>query len=333
MTSPLTVEDAEQAIDELVAAWDAERPPSRVSAGQNLAFGPVMFAHVAHLHRLAAGVLTLHRADKMLVAMPLVRQSLECAMRAVWLEMYRDNLPALVHDGERQRRNALDEAARTGQIREDDAALQRSRDWCDRHEDVRGATSGSVFGQLCSEIALGTGIYAHYRLVSNFTHPGSMLTDMYIDIERAEAGGQNFITNPKMPAGGAWLKYEAYMLILGGLAWDRVDVTHHHRVLLTRLAALFDVPTDRLGMTAEGWRASYRADRDRKRRKKGGPVQSAREDLARSSDRVGKRRTELQRAETALSKAVTRAHDAGVPHGEVARYAGLDARRVELLPD
>jgi len=329
MSAGPTVEDAENAIEELVRAWDSDRPPTRTRSGANMAYAPVVFAHVSHLHRLAAAVLTLHRSGQMLAAMPLVRQSLECALRAVWLETYRDNLPALVYEGERQRRNALDEAARTGQIPADDEALMASRDWCDRNEDVRGATSGSVFQQLCGEIAGAAPVYAHYRLASNYTHPGSMLTDLYVDIEHIEVGGQRFITNPPMPASGAWLKYEAYLLILGGLAWDRVDAGRYHHARLTRLAPLFEVPVDRLSPTTEGWRNSYRADRDRRRRKKATAAQAAREELARAVANVTSRRSSLEHAEAALLKAASRAHQAGVPLNEAARDVGLPPALLE----
>lgn len=329
MSATPTVKDAENAIEELVLARAADRPPTLIRPKANMAYAPVVFAHVSHLHQLAAAVLTLHRSGQMLAAMPLVRQSLECALRAVWLETYRENLPALVYEGERQRRNALDEAARTGHIRANDEALLASRDWCDQNEDVRGATSGSVFRQLCVELDGGEPIYALYRLASNYTHPGSMLTDLYVDIEHVGSGGQRFITNPVLETGEAWLKYEAYLLILGGLAWDRVDSARHHHARLIRLAPLFEVPVDRVAPTAEGWSNSYRAERDRKRRKKNTPAQRAREDLARAAANVASRRGALDQAETALLKAASRAHLAGVALNEAARAAGLTPEQLE----
>ncbi len=165
--------------------------------------------------------------------------------------------------------------------------------------------------------------YAHYRLASNYTHPGSMLTDLYIDIEHLEPGGMRFNTNPSLIAAGAWLKYEAYLLILGGLAWDRVDTSRYHHALLTRLASIFEVPVNRLQPTTDGWRNSYRADRDRKRRKKASATQTARDELARTVANVTSRRSSLKHAETGLLRIASLAYAAGVPLNEVAHTVGV----------
>lgn len=91
-------------IETLASAWTASRESVKVTATVEQVFAPVVFAHVAHTVRLAATVSERHRTGHGLVMMPLVRQVIECSIRAVWLEQYRGNVRALVRDGLRNAR-------------------------------------------------------------------------------------------------------------------------------------------------------------------------------------------------------------------------------------
>lgn len=264
-----TVEETSAVMREVLEAWNAARPASRLAKSAELLYGPALFGHVAHVHRLAEGVLTLYDTGQALTAMTLVRQMIETSIRAVWLSVYRENLYHLVRDGERQRKNAFEAAAQTGQIPKNAPALVRALDWLTENERVKGATNGESFKDLCDELEGGDLVYAQYRLASNYTHPGSFLLEEYFTAEEAEGNkvSLTFVTKPDLPAREAWLCLAAFTLLLAGLTWDHADKTHRHRALLRRHAAAYGVPTREFEMTPAGfakWNAAQKASSRRR---------------------------------------------------------------------
>ncbi|MFJ2298145.1 DUF5677 domain-containing protein [Oerskovia paurometabola] len=271
-----TTDETIAAMREVIEAWHADRPRAHLSKSADTLYGPVLFSHVAHVHRLAEGVLTLQAADQFLAAMPLVRQMIEFTLRAVWLTIYHENLPAMVREDERQRTNALRQAAKNGQIPTDDPALLQSIDWLDGNRQVQGVTSGQKFFMICEEVPGGESVYTHYRMASNYTHHGSMLFEEYISIKPTTDGkvAISFNTRPELVTERAWLNMVAYLLILAGITWDNVDRVHLHRELLRRLAVRYEVPTRPFDMNNVGYirwnqagKARDRAARDARRKK------------------------------------------------------------------
>lgn len=260
--------DAAGAFDDLLDAWFQDRPPSVTKADAGLAYGPVIFAHVAHVHLLAQGVQTLYEKGLSLAAMPLIRQMIEFTFRAMWIEIYRENLPAVIWDGERQRHLALQAAADTGQIPLDDPSLANVRDWCLQNEDVKAATSGRKFELICEEIEGGKSVYAHYRMASNLTHASSVLTDNYIFGDTDQTSGVSFRTDPELNAPSAWFAYCATMLVYAGLCWDRVDRSHHHRSIVRKWATRFGVSKEPVPMSDIGFKRWNAASTARAREKK-----------------------------------------------------------------
>jgi hypothetical protein len=265
-TSAPTTDEALAIMRELLDAWNAERPASRLSPSAHSAYGPMLFGHVAHVHSLAEGVLTLHHNNQTLVAMPLIRQMIEFTIRSIWLYLYRENLREVVWEGERQRKNVLEAAAASKSIPSNDPSLIRTLDWLEENRGVKGATDGARFQQICEEIAGGDGPYTQYRIASNYTHAGTILVDQYVVMEGA--GDQvriQFRTRPPLAGADAWINTAAFMLILAGITWDHVDKSHLHRRLLRRVAPLFDVPTGRFKMNDVGYKRWNEADRARTR--------------------------------------------------------------------
>lgn len=265
-TAP-TTEETIATMREVIDAWHADRPASELSKSARGLYGPLLFSHVAHVHQLAEGVLTLQAANQFVVAMPLVRQMIEFTLRAVWLTIYHENLPEMVREGERQRKNALEHAAKTGQIPKDDPALLRSLDWLNENRPVEGATSGEKFYMICQEIPGGDDTYTHYRMASNYTHPGSMLFDEYLSVEPAgdEKLKISFITRPVLRAERAWLNMAAFLLILAGITWDNNDRTHLHRDMLRRVALRYQVPSEAFSMNNLGFKRWNQASKARDR--------------------------------------------------------------------
>lgn len=269
-------EESTQVIGEIVEAWHLERPSAQVTRRADPMLACALFAHVAHVHRLAAGVLALYAAENELVAVTLIRQMIEAGMRAAWLSVYQENLPDFVRDGERQRKNMLESAVHTRIIPEEEPALRATLDWLEEHErtswvDGEGkkhlATDGSSLEELCNELEDARIMYSQYRLASNFTHPGTLLLEQYVEaVEGGEGVGINFITQPELDKDGAWLCQAGYMLTLSALIWSRIDKMYKHRPLLRRAAQMYDVPTGKLQMTNEGYLRWRKAERVRERR-------------------------------------------------------------------
>lgn len=227
-------------------------------------FVPLIWANTSHLVALAGGLASLHRSGLHVAAMPVVRQIIEFAMRGVWLERYRENVGAVFLDGAKKRRLALDAAVSTGILARDDPVVAEARELV-ASAATDAATSGRVFEALCGEIQGGDKIYAYYRIASNYTHPSLMLTDLYL-VEDAESPlGLKLATSARPTPADAWLGIATSLVILGCLAWDRVDRSHPHRALLRAYAKEFKLPTKQVDMTSAGFVAWNKANTERAR--------------------------------------------------------------------
>lgn len=261
-----SVERCYALIDTLSSAWQADRDPVQVTSRVEMVFAPVVFAHVAHTVQLATAVADLHRADRGLVMMPLVRQVIECSVRAVWLEQYRENVRAVVREGYRQRRNLIDSAVRAAWLESSDD-LGQDPDAALVDDDDK-ATSGRNFERICSEIDGGEKQYALYRFASALTHPGTDLVDHYLEASETVSSGILFITNPGLKSADAWLGITAQHALVAVYAWDRVESRRPYRAGLRAWAKEFGVNRARPGMTAAGFQAWNRAETRRRRANK-----------------------------------------------------------------
>jgi len=225
----------------------------------------VVFAHVAHTVQLATAVADLHRANRGLVMMPLVRQVIECSIRAVWLDQYRENVRAVVREGYRQRRTMIDSAVKAAWLATSDGVAQ---DAADALDDDGQATSGRSFERLCSELDGGEKQYALYRLASALTHPGTDLVDHYLEPSEAVASGIRFVTDPALMSADAWLGITAQHTLVAVYAWDRVESGRPYRTGLRDWAEEFGVNRDQPGMTPAGFQAWNRAETRRRRARK-----------------------------------------------------------------
>lgn len=253
-----------EVLDDIVRTWRVGTGGPTVHTRFARQFVPVTWANTCHLVALADGLVTLHRAGLHLAAMPLVRQIIEFAMRCVWMERYRENVGAVIVEGAKKRRLALETAVSTGILASDDPVVAEAREVV-ANAVLDHATSGKVFETLCKEIQGGEKIYAYYRIASNYTHPSLMLTDLYLVEDKTSPVGLRLATSARSTPEDAWLGISTSLVILGCLAWDRVDRNHPHRALLRGYAKEFGVPTGQATMTNEGFIAWNKANRARGR--------------------------------------------------------------------
>ncbi|GEN80228.1 DUF5677 domain-containing protein [Actinotalea fermentans] len=253
-----------EVLDDIVRTWRVGTGGPTVHTRFARQFVPVIWANTCHLVALAEGLVTLHRAGLHLAAMPLVRQIIEFAMRCVWMERYRENVGAVIVEGAKKRRLALETAVSTGILASDDPVVAEAREVV-ANAVLDHATSGKVFETLCKEIQGGEKVYAYYRIASNYTHPSLMLTDLYLVEDKTSPVGLRLATSARPTPEDAWLGISTSLVILGCLAWDRVDRNHPHRALLRGYAKEFGVPTGQATMTNEGFIAWNKANRARGR--------------------------------------------------------------------
>lgn len=253
-------------IETLASAWTASRESVRVTATVEQVLAPVVFAHVAHTVRLAATVSKLHQARQGLVMMPLVRQVIECSVRAVWLEQYRGNVRAVVREGLRQRKNMIDSAVKATWFDPSDDIVKNADHALTADDDH--ATSGRSFERICAEIEGGEREYALYRLASAMTHPGADLVDHYLRTSDTASSGIAFITDPDFDAADAWLGVTAQHALAAVYAWDRLETLRPYRTPLRQWAEEFGVNRKRPGMTGSGFKAANKAETRRRRARK-----------------------------------------------------------------
>lgn len=264
----------EEVLRDIIQSWRAGRPNAVVAPGRPQALGPVLFSNVSHTLVLTEALLALRRQGLHLSAMPLVRQIIEFSVRSMWLERYPENIEAVLHDGARQRLNAIQEALKTGVIDEMDPVLVDAQGLADSFI-TDGATSGRSFERLCDELVGARKFYWYYRMASNVVHPSIMLSDLYLEHSDHSNSGIALRTNPDLPDPDAWLRIATSLVILGALAWDRVDRTHIQRASLQAYAIEFEVPRRRPQMTAVGFQAWSKSDTTRRRRNRSNGKQGA----------------------------------------------------------
>lgn len=255
-------------IEVLSSAWTANREPIRVTTRVELPFAPVVFGHVAHTIQLATAVADLHRAERGLAMMPLVRQVIECSIRAVWLEQYRENVQAVIREGQRQRRAMLDSAVKAAWLARPDEAGGAAHALADDGQ----TTSGRSFERICAELDGGEKQYALYRLASALTHPGPDLVEHYLEPSSEVTSGIRFVPDPPLASADAWLGITAQHALVAVYAWDRVEAGRPYRSALRDWAEEFGVNRDQPGMTPAGFQAWNRAATRRRRARKGTPA-------------------------------------------------------------
>lgn len=260
-----SVDRCYELIEVLSSAWSANREPVRVTTRVELPFAPVVFGHVAHTVQLSTAVADLHQAERGLAMMPLVRQVIECSIRAVWLEQYRENVRAVIHDGQRQRKAMLDSAVKAAWLtRSDEAGDDADHAIADDGQ----ATSGRSFERICSELDGGERQYALYRLASALTHPGPDLVEHYLEPSSEVTSGIRFVPDPPLASADAWLGITAQHTLVAVYAWDRVEAGRPYRSALRAWAEEFGVNRGQPGMTPTGFQAWNRAATRRRRARK-----------------------------------------------------------------
>ncbi len=198
------------------------------------------FAH--HAARLSRAVLALHAAGHDLEAMPLIRQTMECAMNAAWLLVTDDGGAALSAVDTKNRRVMFTEVT--------DLGLADLSDVLDRLEaeearNVQNITHTRSFEERCRAIDGGPQIYAMWRTLSLYSHATSSVADVYLaSVPETEGNpyGIKMLWHGNWDQGESWMRVQALMLLLAQIAADDAQSKPMHRAQL-------DEARRRLGVT------------------------------------------------------------------------------------
>jgi hypothetical protein len=237
MASP-TGEWTRKTLRELVTAWHDDVGTIAMGAREHQLIGLTVYGLTAHTHALAAAVLALDEADLEAGIVPLVRQAVECAMTAVWLELA--GYPAVltvIQEQTRQQRNLIAEFVKSGQVPNDEATARLAADL--QAGLASTSQAGARFEARCAEISGGTSAYAIYRALSATSHASASVVDLYLAStqvdETTNPHGAALRLDPRAENRDANLGIMLSMLVAAGSAWSRLD---RHRYNRTRLKAL-----------------------------------------------------------------------------------------------
>lgn len=205
--------------------------------------GLVVLALTSHAINLADAALTLIESGRPVEAAALLRQVIETAWTAVWVEAYGSTAArALIHEQARNSLNTVQAFVKAGTSATDEevAELNAALDGLGN----AASPSGRTFEARCEDIEGGKRVYAMYRALSQYSHASVVTVDLYVhQIRKTEQWPLGLGISPRPEADGfdSLFDLAPVMLIHACLAWSRIDKTRAQRTRLKELARLYDI--------------------------------------------------------------------------------------------
>lgn len=262
---PLEADEIRATLRELIDTWHGTAVPVEMRVRTHSLIGLTVYGLTAHTYVLAEGVLTLDAAHQPRAATPLIRQALECAITAQWVELagYPAAL-ALLHDQARNSKNTIGAFAAAGFDVAPELVERLAADLAAAFETKTSA--GRVLEQRCKEIQGATALYATYRQMSATCHAGSDVVDLYVhQIERTPTNplGAGLATLPKAEAADAALGMMLVSVMTATSAWSRIDARHTHRTRMKQLHRRLGTAYEK-HLSDEGFRLQQQRERELK---------------------------------------------------------------------
>ncbi|WP_066589216.1 DUF5677 domain-containing protein [Cellulomonas timonensis] len=250
--------ELQSALRSLIADWNSATTTGSIGMGRrdHMLIGLTVYGLTAQVYHLAEAALVLDEHGLDQAAIPLVRQAIECAITAVWLE--RSGYPevlSLIREQTRQQRNAIEEFVKVGAKFDDPTAQQRVAAELDGL--LRTQTpAGEKFAARCDELAGANAYYALYRVASSTSHASTAVVDRYLEgahLDEDAPAGIALLGRPEV-AEDETLGGVSNMLDMGVLAtsaWSRIDKRHTARTAMKHLCRVLEIPY-RMELTAHG---------------------------------------------------------------------------------
>lgn len=217
--------------DELVAREDLT---SEVK-GRTVAQVAVTLGLVSHAHVVGRAAFTLLAANNGLAAAPIVRTMFECALTAQWVAQVDGAQDAFFAKQTKQRRNLL-KAMRSLTLPSLDAAELDSAMAALDVQDAVKARLSATFEAICDALQPGgKQAYAHYRLMSQLSHPSDLMLDHYFGAAPGLAGIGRKVPPEPVPQ-TSWTALALASLVWAGQAVEYTNRGRPRRALIRKVA-------------------------------------------------------------------------------------------------
>ncbi|MDQ1548055.1 MAG: hypothetical protein QOH69_2959 [Actinomycetota bacterium] len=225
-------------IQKLIDVWNLYIDKSwKVAGSDHPAHLPSIYACASQTVLYSQAVLKLYEVGLPLAALPMIRASLECAVTAAWLSVAKDETPALLIDGAKQRKKLLDGIRDNSDVDVEPAMKETLRliEQLDGSENQAGAELKTRSDQIVG----GAALYVAYRAASSYCHPGNGITEMYVSQRETTPGQPNRFAlraEPDFEGDLSWLATQAHMLLIAQIAADSILLKPMHKTQLANAA-------------------------------------------------------------------------------------------------
>lgn len=222
---------------ELLTGWETGRGgnSSFVSKAHAARVG-MIYALVAHAHRLGRAVEALLDGGFRVEAVPSIRAAFECAINAAWIEQVPDALPAYLNRNHAQQQALRDTAVRAGWSATRDAQpipADELEDYSVSRTSKEGAKKTEA---MCRDLTADAQAYALFRGLSWFTHPTAMVTDLYLTLaEGAEIPTLRTVPKDEADFMLPWIHIMCSSLVWAARALNLIDAKRSSNGDRTRL--------------------------------------------------------------------------------------------------
>jgi hypothetical protein len=224
-------------LHKMIELWTkGTRSVWKARASTQVANGPLIYSHAAHVAELSEGVETLYRAGQDFAALPLIRASIESAMTAAYLLAAPDKTHAFVRGGVGSRLVVLRKLKARG-VDVDDALAQAQLTFDSLAE--YASEQARQIRMRFEALDGGEEMYITYRIASGLCHPGEMLAEEYTvqtDDKTHNDLGIGMLGHAKNDTPLPWLGTQIAMLVLAQTAADRMLVKRAHKTQLDNAA-------------------------------------------------------------------------------------------------
>lgn len=231
----------------LIALWDKDREKTWEIKNEYRESGPLILSYTQHVVELLRTILQLSAEDRIVIAVPLIRLTVENTMTAVWAYLAPSTAArAVIREGFRLRRAAILDILKVGAAGFDEADLAKVEADLDEFSADK-ATEAEQFRALCDAIDGGLGIYATWRIMSSYSHAGMQLADHYLEeVPRSPEAPDGVVFNPdaKLDQHEAWLGTAICMLIASMKLCNEIEVKGRIRDQVEKAARRMGISLD-----------------------------------------------------------------------------------------
>ncbi|WP_431789914.1 hypothetical protein [Microbacterium paraoxydans] len=168
--------------------------------------------HAHHAAKLASALLELDGRVAGIALMPTVRLIFECGITCAWLLTTPDAGRTLLRDGAKMRKTAIEDLVRQGgETGPGKAQAERAFDVLQR--ELEG-TPVATMQARCLSLKDGDHLHTLYRAISNESHAGLGITDLYVIEDERSAIGMSFEPDPVDSSRDSGLAIAAGLLFL-----------------------------------------------------------------------------------------------------------------------